>query len=177
MLRHCCYFARERRGFELTDMTTNDCAAKRYNRTHASYTSAACILPRSPGKQHGGLDWISQTAMDTHCHFREAVQDGLWPGFFFLSPFFPFPFASSARVPTMRGVVIFAGLTTWALFFLFCVSNGYLASFGGKRACGFSESWRYGARRRDSMLFPRFQYIMRKPLEVVSLLLCLMSLF
>jgi hypothetical protein len=33
----------------------------------------------------------------------------------------------------------------------------------------------WGKDEGDSMLFPWFQYIMRKPLEVDSLLLCLMS--
>jgi hypothetical protein len=60
--------------------------------------------------------------MDTHCHFREAVQDGLVGRVFFFFLFYLFSLRV-LHVYQRCGHLLFFRRTYYVLFFLFCLSN------------------------------------------------------
>jgi hypothetical protein len=80
--------------------------------------------------------------MDTHCHFREAVLEGLGRVFFSLSFFF---FSRVLCVYRLRAEMLFP-LRLRGRFFLSVLPKQRVAGkLGGKR--GFPESWRFGGRK------------------------------
>ena len=81
--------------------------------------------------------------MDTHCHFREAVLEGLGRGFFFLH-LFSF-FSRVLCVYRLRAEMLFPPRLRGRFFLSVLPKQRVAGKLGGKR--GFPESWRFGGRK------------------------------